>query len=78
MLMKNAALMTAGKVYVVVDERTWKFRGVYPSLDTATDATSSWMTGDDDSVIILPFDMYETSLRNKRITIEEIINGKDS
>ena len=66
------------RVYVVVDEATWKFKGVYPSLDTASSATMSWMTGDSDSVIILPYEMYETSLKNKTVTVEEFLNGKDS
>lgn len=65
------------KVYVVVDEATWKFRGVYPSLDSASSASMAWMTGDDDSILILPYEMYEASLKNKVITVEEILNGEN-
>ena len=65
------------KVYVVVDEATWKFRGVYPSLESASSASMAWMTGDDDSILILPYEMYEASLKNKTITVEEILNGKN-
>lgn len=66
------------KVYVVVDEATWKFKGVYPSLDSASSASMSWMTGDDDSILILPYEMYETNLKNKTVTVEEILNGKNN
>ena len=69
--------MLNSKVYVVVDEATWKFRGVYPSLEVASSASMSCMTGDDDSVIILPYEMYEANLKNKVITVEEILNGKN-
>ena len=66
------------KVYVVVDEATWKFKGVYPSLEVASSASMAWMLGDDDSIIILPFEMYEADLKNKVITVEEILNGKNN
>ena len=65
------------KVFVVVDEATWKFRGVYPSLESASSASMAWMTGDDDSILILPYEMYEASLKNKTVTVEEILNGKN-
>lgn len=70
--------MTNQIVYVVVDEKTHKFRGVYPSLDAASSATVSLLDVEGESVLILPFQMYETSLRNKKITVEEIMNGKNS
>jgi hypothetical protein len=38
----------------------------------------AWMLGDDDSIIILPFEMYEADLKNKVITVEEILNGKNN
>lgn len=69
--------MTTSKVFVVVDEATFKFIGVYPSLELASAASMPALSGDDDSVLILTFDMYESSLRNKTITVEEILNGKN-
>lgn len=69
-MIKNA------KVYVVVDENTHKFRGVYPSLDAASSATVALLETAGESVLILPFEMYETSLKNRTITVEEIMNGK--
>lgn len=70
--------MNNGIVYVVVDEKTHKFRGVYPSLEAASSATVALLDVEGESVLILPFQMYETSLRNKKITVEEIMNGKNS
>lgn len=84
-MMKGIALLTArkmkmmilNKVYVVVDEKTHKFRGVFPSMDAASSASMALIDRYGDNVLILPFDMYETNLMDKVITVEEIMNGKD-
>lgn len=65
------------RVYVVVDEKSQKFRGVYPSLDVASAASVHLITGEDNPVLILSFEMYDDNLKNKVVTVEEILNGKN-
>lgn len=66
------------KVFVVVDEVTFKFLGVFPSMDLASAASVSFMDrNSDQSVLIIPIQMYEGSLKNKLVTVEEILNGKN-
>ena len=66
------------KVFVVVDEVTFKFLGVFLSMDLASAASVSFMNkNNDQSVLIIPIQMYEGSLKNKVITVEEILNGKN-
>lgn len=68
------------KIWVNVDEETWKFLGAYSSKELAFSACIASLDSGDgspESTITFEYEVVEGSISKKDLTVEDILNGKN-